>query len=579
MPGGLLQISAYGSNDLFLTGTPEITFFKVVYRRHTNFSVESIRVGFDDITGFGRDANVVIPKTGDLIHKTYLEVILPLINIPRILPAPQYSAQLTIAQTNFQIVKDFMAVNIEGYRNGIIQINAVNTTVVDVLNAIEDSFDVDNFATGAKVDFINILVGTPFIFEKISMEDIANSFKDIGGNVIIGTTKNAIKRKIEDGLIESNNVNKYFHNEVVRLQKLVADESNTTTKAAWVRKVGHVIMNCITISIGGLEIDKQYSDWINIWYELSGNKFMDTIYNKMIGNVSELTTTDRTIKPQYTLYIPLQFWFCRHNGLALPLVALQYNEVSIRVEFRKFSECFYYAELTKEELADPVIRQQRIEELGLPDLDDYIENNNKDIYASLLIDYVYLDKNERRRFAQSAHEYLIEQIQLNEIYDVTQLQQNINLDFTHSCKELVWIAQNKKYITVTDGHDELKWTEYSDIVNNTIVNPVSFSSMDFIGKYRMPRLDSHYYNWVQPYQIHGNSPSWGINCYSFALKPQDHQPSGAANLSRIPRVLLKLELNQSLIETNNVYNIRVYALSYNILRFINGMGGLAFTIG
>ena len=579
MPSGLLQISSYGSNDMFLTGTPEITFFKIVYRRHTNFSVESIRVNFDDITGFGRDANLVVPKIGDLVHKMYLEVTIPTINIKRILPTSQYNPQLIIAKNNFKIMQDFMKVNIEGYRNGIIQINSINTTVQDVLEAIEDTFDIDNFATGTKTDLINILVGTKFLFEKISMEDIANSFKDNNDNIIIGTTKILIKRKLDAALILCKELNKYYHSEVVRLQNLVDDETNPIAKTAWVKKLGHVIMKSVTISIGGLEIDKQYSDWINIWYELSGNKLLDNIYNKMIGNVTELYNVDRLIKPSYTLYIPLQFWFCRHNGLALPLVALQYNEVSICVEFRKFSECFYYGELTESELANPIIRRQRIKQLQLPDLDDYVQNNNKDIYASLLIDYIYLDKNERRRFAQSAHEYLIEQIQLNEIDNVTQLQQNINLDFTHACKELIWVAQNINYVNVIDGYNELKWTNYDDKVNNNFINPIKYSAMDFVGKTRIPKLDSTYFNWVQPYQYHRSSPSLGINVYTFAIKPEEHQPSGSANLSRVPRVLLKLEMDQQLIDQKNSYNIRVYALSYNVLRIINGIGGLAFTTG
>ena len=580
MAGGLLQISSYGADDLFLTGTPQITFFKIVYRRYTNFAVESIRIPFDNIAGFGKETSVVIPRTGDLLYKTYLEIILPEIAIKRILPTAQYQAQLTITQNNYITVQDFMKVNIEGYRKGILQIDAVNTTTEDVINAVEDTFDIDNYATGIKANFIDILSNTHFIFEKISMEDVVDRFKDASENILPGTTKYQIKKVLNKALAESIKVNKFFHEEVIRLQKLVSDELNTTTKSAWVHKLGHVIMEYCTISIGGTEIDKQYGEWLNIWYELTGNRFMDKIYDKMIGNITTLTSVDRNTKPEYTLYVPLQFWFCRHNGLALPLVALQYSDVTITVKFRRFSECFYYGELTETELTDAVLRKQRITELGLPNLDDYIENNNKDITAYLLMDFVYLDREERKRFAQSSHEYLIEQVQINEIDDVTDLQKNITLDFTHPCKQIFWIAQNITNITVTDGHDVLKHFSYFDtLISGKDVNPLNYATLEFNGHIRIPRLSCNYFNYIQPYQIHGTSPSLGINTYSFAFRPDEHQPSGSANLGRIPRVLLKLEFVEELIDAGNSYNIKIYATNYNILRFISGMGGLAFTIG
>ncbi len=581
MAGGLLQISSYGASDLFLTGTPEITFFKVVYRRHTNFAVDSIRVPFDNITGFGKESSVVIPKTGDLIHKIYLEVLLPKISITRILPTPQYQSQLQTALDNFNIVQDFMKVNIEGYRNGVLQIDAVNTTTEDVINAVEDTFDIDNYATGIKMEFINILNTTTFVFEKISMEDVVDQFKDISENVLPGTTKDQIKKALDKAVAQSNLVNKYFHEEVVRLQNLVNDELNTTTKAAWSSKLGFALLNYVSIAIGGIEIDKQYGDWLNIWDELTGNRFMDKVFNKMIGNVKTLTEVNRDTKPEYILYIPLQFWFCRYNGLALPLVALQYNEVTITVKFKQFGECFYYGELTEAERADPVVRKQRIKELGLPKLDDYLENSNKDLTAYLLIDYIYLDREERKRFAQSSHEYLIEQVQINEIDDATDLLRNITLDFTHSCKQIIWIAQNVKRTTYTDGHDPINCFCYADTIpsTNKLNSILTHSTLEFNGKTRVPKLESTYYNYIQPHQIYGTSPALGINMYSFSFRPQEHQPSGSANLGRIPHVLLKLDFVEELINADNAYNIRIYAVNYNILRFISGMGGLAFTIG
>lgn len=200
MPGALLQLVAYGAQDVYLTGNPQITFFKIVYRRHTNFAVESIEQFFNGATNFSRKSTCEISRNGDLITQTFLKVILPEVRF-----------------------------------------------------------------TG---DFC-----------------------------------------------------KFGHVEF-----------------AWVRRLGHAIIDETELEIGGAQIDKQYGEWLNIWYELSHPVGQESGYAKMVGDVPELTEVstlswdvpDNTLlKPNYTMYIPLQFYFCRNNGLALPLIALQYHQVKI----------------------------------------------------------------------------------------------------------------------------------------------------------------------------------------------------------------------------------------------------------
>jgi hypothetical protein len=122
MTGGLLEIVTYGSQDLYLTGTPEITFFKVVYRRHTNFAIENIRVNFDDTVGFGLDSSLTIPKVGDLVHKMYLEIILPKIDFKRNDASLDFQPALDQAEANFEILTDFMSLNRRALRLKIIVI-------------------------------------------------------------------------------------------------------------------------------------------------------------------------------------------------------------------------------------------------------------------------------------------------------------------------------------------------------------------------------------------------------------------------------------------------------------------------
>ena len=248
------------------TGNPQITFFKVVYRRHTNFALESIQQTFNGTVDFGRKVTATISRNGDLIHKMYLQVDLPALT------------------------------------------------------------------------------------------------------------------------------------------------SGTTT--AWTRNIGHVLINNVEIEIGGQRIDKHYGEWLHIWSELTQTAEHEDGYNVMIGNTSELTTQAASI-PAARLYVPLQFWFNRNPGLALPLIALQYHEVKVNLEFRPASECT---------VGSPT---------GTPSLSD----------ASLYVDYVFLDTDERRQFAQVAHEYLIEQLQFTGAESFSNSSVKSKLNFNHPCKDLVWVVQ------------------------------------------------------------------------------------------------------------------------------------------
>src|SRR3989304_6826018 len=190
MAGVLMQLVAYGAQDVYLTGNPQITFFKVVYRRHTNFSMECIEHSLNGNPDFGRRSSVCITRNGDLITKIYLFIRLGAVN-----PSPG-------------------------------------------------------------------------------------------------------------------------------------------SKFAWVRRVGHALIHSVEVEIGGSRIDKQYGVWLDIWWELARHAGDgERGFLKMIGDVPELIEYNDQDKPEYLLYVPLKFWFNRHVGLALPLIALQYHEVRFHFEF------------------------------------------------------------------------------------------------------------------------------------------------------------------------------------------------------------------------------------------------------
>ena len=406
MGGGLLQLVAYGAQDVYLTGNPQITFFKVVYRRHTNFAIEAIQQTFNGTPNFGNRVTCQISRNGDLIHRVYLAVV--------------------------------------------------------------------NYSSG-------------------------------------------------------NNVCPYF---------------------------GLRLINYVEIEIGGQKIDKHYSHWMYVWNELSLPVSKKDAYKKMVGANDKLASLTNA-----NLYIPLEFWFCRNVGLALPLIALQYHEVKINILFETKDNC----RGNTDELTDLTS-------------------------TTLWVDYIFLDTDERRRFAQLSHEYLIEQLQFTGTESINDSATSIKpkLSFNHPCKELVWFCASSHSATKATINNN--WVNYSTGNNGyaadnselfketsaiTSTNPIKTAKLVLNGNDRFSARPGSYFNLIQPFQHHENIPSnSGINVYSFALKPEEHQPSGTLNMSRIDTAVLNLDVTSSMIGSKNLH---VYAVNYNVLRILSGMGGLAYS--
>ena len=444
MGGGLLQLVAYGAQDVYLTGNPQITFFKVVYRRHTNFAMEAIQQTFSGIADFNSTITCQISRNGDLIHRTYLQVDIP---------------------------------------------------------ALSDAND----------KYVNYL--------------------------------------------------------------------------------GLRLLKSVSIEIGGQQIDKHYSDWLYIWNELSLPRGKRSSWEFMVGADQDIT------KSGGTLYVPFEFWFCRNIGLSLPLIALQYHEVKVKVEFDNANNCVYKVNGNNTEAPSVTPKLSAV---------------------SLWVDYIFLDTDERRKFAQLSHEYLIEQLQtFTEGLSGGQTQ-NYRINFNHPCKELVWVAKLSSSASVN------QWYNYTIKNNNSFgngasiigasnaqaidsnmhaftnavgltdslvrskilynvepgfnkdaVNPFTNCLLRLNGNDRFASREGTYFNYVQPYQHHTNIPAnCGINVYSFALKPEEHQPSGTLNMSRIDSAILQVT---NKYDSTKSGSILIYATNYNVLRILSGMGGLAYS--
>jgi hypothetical protein len=185
--------------------------------------------------------------------------------------------------------------------------------------------------------------------------------------------------------------------------------------------------------------------------------------------------------------------------------------------------------------------------------------------ASLYIDYVYLDTDERRQFAQVQHEYLIEQLQFSGAESYTSTSIKSKLALNHPVKELVWVYQYDANVASGTTRD---LSNYSSGGDQAVVD----AKLQLNGQDRFSVRDGFYFNTVQPYQHHTRCPDVGIYVYSFALNPEQHQPSGSVNMSRIDNASLLLTLASS-----NAGQLRVYAVNYNVLRIMAGMGGLAYS--
>ena len=493
MGGGLMQLVAYGSQDVYLTGNPQITFFKVVYRRHTNFSIESIQQVFNGIASWGRSVTSTISRNGDLLYRMYITIKLP--SVP----------------------------------------------------------------------------------------------------------------------------------------------ANGTDQFRWLNWLGHIIVDQAEIEIGGQKIDRHYGHWLHIWNELTQTFGHQAGYATMVGNVPKLVQSSIDTTPSVTLYVPLRFWFNRNVGLALPLIALQYHDVKINLQLANLQDCYWASSSNR-----------------VPtDLVD----------VSLWVDYIYLDTDERRRFAQASHEYLIEQLQFNGDMPINNTGEQLKMAFNHPVKEIIWTIQKDSVIdpVLMKNYGGQQWFNFTDALDYTYFsgtpqdplgggigtaafnvgnwyssmpmsgtangsvataglygqsgvnisglhfddlfgatsnvssrawnshlpifdsgeNPTAIAKIQLNGHDRFTEREGRYFNTVIPQECHENCPAIGINVYSFALKPEDHQPSGTCNFSRIDmsQLLLNVTPNTYVYPTSgpDTAKCRIYATNYNVLRVMSGMAGLAFT--
>lgn len=330
------------------------------------------------------------------------------------------------------------------------------------------------------------------------------------------------------------------------------------TPVSYVNSIGHALIQEITLEIGEQQIDRQTGEWMEIWSNYTTTKDKQTGFYNMIGKVDGYSPP--TLFGPLKLYIPLRFWFCRNPGLALPLLALQYHPIRINLTLRPLNQLFFTQALTT-----PECTTLQVSPVSISDL-------------MLWGDYVYLDVEERRRFVSSTHEYLIEQVQYTAPIAIAPgaSSASLRLEFNHPIREMFWYIKRDDMVR----YNELfNYSSLGTFEVGTRADILADAVLQLDGFDRFQVRDAGYFRLVQPWQYHTVVPEENfVYSYSFALRPEDVQPSGSMNASRLDSIVLQINLNASLVNALGTLSTRVYAINHNVLRIADGFGGVLFTI-
>lgn len=559
MTGGLIQIVAYGSQDLFLTGIPEITFFKYIYKRYTNFAEETIDIKHDGIANFGEEITFTFPKNGDVVKSMFVKVNLPSVSLYKgintdLLKEKEIELnKISENFSNFNLYIDFLYEAIKIYNKLVKQSNMTFTSIKNIIDDNIDNDKVNYYKSKLRLDPNDIKL-IDFNHDLYLIHNTNNNEEE---------KINKLKINMKKYLNETIVINKKLQNELILKTKEFNSLKNSNYNFSWINNLGYKIVESVDLEIGGNIIDKQYGKWLYIWNELAENSFKKDTIDKIIGNIPELNNYNKNTKNAYSLYIPLKFWFNKDYGSSLPLISMRFQDIVLKIKIASLKNCIY-TDYNDEN----------------NDLIDKIKLEN----ITLLCDYIYLDNDERKKFSQASHEYLIEQTKNNIFFLKKSKEINIDLDFYHPIKYLIWTIQKSSNINknLFFDFDDMNFTDNNNFFSankNSLKTPLDKCRIELNGINRIQYLDSLYFNYLLPYECFRNTPKEGIYCYSFALNPLELQPSGTCNFSKLNKKSLNIILSQEFydnIDDNDTLEVNVYAVNYNVLRFSKGLSGLGF---
>lgn len=566
--GGLIQLVAIGSQDAHLTGTPQVTFFKTVHRRHTNFAMETIINTFSGPVRFGSTPTCTLSRNGDLVHKVYLQVRLPKFTSASQLADYNYLSNPVTGETieYWPYYKSRTADVATALGNDAAEGDYWMS--FDRWESIRQGTAKTSFATEADRGLgVWFKRGTFILAGDSTNEPVPQSVTKTDLVAFAGgTAQGTVLASMTLAAVPA------------AAKKQTSGDVVNGKVWGWCRKTGHALIKEVRVEIGGQLIDRHYGGWMDVWSQLSMSAEKANGYATMINEGATDYALQGKVDEQVTLYVPLQFWFCTNPGLSLPLIALQYHEVKINFDFRELRELMHIKHTDEDDKEwskmGNVGRPGQLQESDLP---------GGTLEADLLVDYIYLDTEERKRFAMMTHEYLITQLQFTGIEAWNAENGRFRLNFNHPIKELVWTVTPDYAVEMFNEH-----FKYEDTATDRSL--IENVKLQLNGHERFSERESSYFTLVQPFQHHTNVPMDAIHVYSFALKPEDIQPSGTCNFSRIDNATLIFSPSTENQErqkrmasttlpidgaTENL-TVNIWATNYNVLRIMSGMGGLAY---
>ena len=350
------------------------------------------------------------------------------------------------------------------------------------------------------------------------------------------------------------------------LDSSCCDNATQEPWACWTNAIGQYIVTRASLVIGGQVIDTLYSDYLYMWEELSGKP--GRRLEEMIGKELHHEHLVAESKKPRRLYVPLPFFFTQSSGNALPVVSLQFHGIQLHVCFADLKKCIQTS--CSDGISPIVLKTKTMHPL-----------QDQDLRAQVETTYVYLDIEERDRFAGGSFEQLITQVQAYQICTQS-CQVRMSLNFNHPIIELIWGVRRKCMDAVNN------WGCYA---GKNLEDPIKTVHLKLNNLPRFAPKEGRYFRLVQPYQHHTNIPNSFVYCWSAALHPEEAQPSGSVNFSRIDNVELVFEMQDGLSTPNSIlsdgchptgcnngdFTALVFARSWNILRYREGLGGLAYS--
>jgi hypothetical protein len=383
----------------------------------------------------------------------------------------------------------------------------------------------------------------------------------------------------------------------------------------WIPKIGNYIVYTYSLIADTTVLDQKWGEFDDVWNDLTMPLNKLTTYNRMIGNEANFeipnvykknvvvfknnqilyndypyaeTSTTPSISGR-RLYIPLNFWFSKSPDLALPLVSLQYQVVTITIEFRMLEELFqFYDPINKIYISPTLYRSLYGGTWAIGDYFQLISPDNitgllnkkttLDLTPYLECNYVFLDTPERTYIATNSFDYLIENVYRTETSGIQNIY-TIDLHIANPIKEILWITRRTDIFNYND------WANLTAAIpQDNTQSALSTAKILWNGIDRFDIKSARYFNLLQPYQYHTASPREGIYTYSFALEPEKIQPSGSFNASTINKTQLYITMNpytrtdSSLIDGpgKTEYTVIVYSIYYNIFRVMSGSGAMVF---